>query len=238
MLLDWFSAALQTRALGEQIKIEAVKNRFMSIMVNYMNPFLEELFNTIAIDAKYLYGYLTPDEMKYLNISLKSREDLNSDDFYTSEHGSNLEALLFFLVRNLKDIKLIWEDRNRKEVLLRLYTSNAISGNYDCFHFDLSKFEQTFIPKGQELTLYRIGRTSETIENVGNSWAEDTTGLKNYAQASSIEVDNRPIFSIKINDSEVLCLGKPEESEFILKKYFQCSEIKLLKAEERSKIFI
>lgn len=209
----------------------------MNSMVNYMNPFLEEFFNIIAIDAEYLNGYLTPGEMKYLNITLKSIEDLNSD-FYTTEHGGNLEVLLFFLFRHLKDITQIWEDRSKKEILLRLYTSNIISGNYDCFHFDLSKFEQTFNPNGQELTLYRIGRAGETIENLGNSWAKDFTGLKNYVQASSIEVDSRPLFTIKISDSEVLCQGQSQESEFILKKNFKCSDIKLLRAEERSKIFI
>jgi hypothetical protein len=208
----------------------------MKSMVNYMNPFLEELFNIIAIDAEYLNGYLTPGEMSYLNITLKSIEDFNSD-FYTTEHGGNLEVLLFFLLRHLKDITLIWEDRSKKEVLLRLYTSNIISGNYDCFHFDLSKFEQTFNPSGQELTLYRIGRASETIESLGNSWAKDFTGLKNYVQASSIEVDSRPIFAIKSSDSEVLCQGQSQESEFILKKDFKYNEVKLLSAEERREIF-
>jgi hypothetical protein len=208
----------------------------MSSKVNYMNPFLEELFDIIAIDTEYLNGYLTPDEMKYLNITLKSIEDLNSD-FYTREHGLNLEVLLFFLLKHLKDITLIWEDRSKNEILQRLYTSNIISG-YDCFRFDLSKFEQTFNPSGQELTLYRIGRANETIENLGNSWAKDFTGLKNYVQASSIEVDTRPIFSIKISDSEVLFQGQSQESEFILKKNFKCSGIRLLRAEERSKIFI
>ena len=176
------------------------------------------------------------EEMKYLNNSLKSIDDLNSD-FYTAEHGLNLEVLLFFLSKHLMDILIIWKDRSKKEILLKLYTSNIISG-YDCFRFDLSKFEQTFNPSGQKLTLYRVGRENETIQNVGNSWAKDFTGLKNYVQASSIEVDTRPIFSIKVNDSEVLCHGQSQESEFILKKNFKCSDIKLLKAEERSQIFI
>jgi hypothetical protein len=201
-----------------------------------MNPFLEEFFNTIAIDTEYLYEYLTPKEMKYLNITLKSTDDLNSD-LPTAEHGLNLEVLLFFLYQHLKDITLIWEDRSKKEILLKLYTSNVISG-YDCFRFDLSKFEQKFSPSGHELTLYRVGRANETIESLGNSWAKDFTGLKNYVQASDIEVDNRPIFSIKVSDSEVLSCGQSQESELILKKSFKCSDIKLLRAEERSKIFI
>lgn len=202
-----------------------------------MNPFLEELFNIIAIDAEYLIGYLTPSEMEHLNITLKSIEDLNSD-FYTEEHGKNLEALLFFLHHNLNDITLIWEDRSKKEALLRLYTSNTISGNYDCFHFDLSKFERTFNPSGVEFTLYRVGRASETIENLGNSWAKDFTGLKNYVEGSSIEVDKRPIFTMKISDSEVLCQGQPQESELILKKNFQYSEVNELSDKARSEIFL
>jgi hypothetical protein len=202
-----------------------------------MNPFLEELFDIIAIDAEYLNEYLTPSEMEYLNITLKSIEDVNSESYEKRGHGPNLEVLLFFLLRNLNDITLIWQDRSKKEILLRLYTSNIISG-YDCFRFDLSKFEQTFNPSGQELTLYRIGRENETIESLGNSWAKDFKGLKNYVQASSMEVDTRPIFSIKTIDSEVLCQGQSLESEFILKKNFKRSGIRLLSAKERSKIFI
>jgi hypothetical protein len=197
-----------------------------------MTPFVEEFFNIIGIDAEHLNVYLTLSEVQYLNTTLKSIEDLNGD-FYSNEHGQNLEVLLYFLSCHSEDITRIWEDRSKKEVLIELYTSDTISGDYDCFHFDLSKFEQTFEPSGQELTLYRIGRASEVIESLGNSWAKDYAGLKNYAQASSIEVSNRPIFAIKINDSEVLCQGKSQESELILKKNFKCNEVKLLSIEER-----
>ena len=77
----------------------------------------------------------------------------------------------------------------------------------------------------------------ESVESMGNSWATDYAGLRNYAQASSIEVDERPIFAIKINDSEVLCCGQHRESELILKKNFKYDQAKLLTAEERREIF-
>ncbi|ASU24081.1 hypothetical protein CCZ37_16240 [Vibrio qinghaiensis] len=200
-----------------------------------MNPFLEELFDVIAIDIEYLNGYLASSEMNYLNTTLQSIEDLNGD-FYTNEQGQNLEVLLFFLLRHLNDITSIWEDRSKKEVLVTLYTSGIISGNYDCFHFDLSKFELTFKPSGQELTLYRVGRVSEVIKSLGNSWAKDGAGLRSYSESSSIDVENRPIFEVKVNDSEVLCQGKAQESELILKKNFKCNEVKLLNTEERCKL--
>ncbi|MBE5132315.1 hypothetical protein HJ041_21985 [Vibrio parahaemolyticus] len=79
-----------------------------------MNPFLEELFNVIGIDIEYLNGYLAPNEKDYLNTILKSIEDL-SGDFYTSEQGENLEALLYFLFCHKKDITSIWEDRSKKK---------------------------------------------------------------------------------------------------------------------------
>lgn len=201
-----------------------------------MNLFLKELFNTIAIDTEYLTGYLTSDEIQHLSTTLKSIEDFQGE-FYSNEHGENLEVLFFFLFRHKEDIQEIWQDPNKKEILLKLYISDVISGNYDCFHFDLSKFEQTYSPSDKELVLYRIGRAGESVESMGNSWAIDYAGLRNYAQASSIEVDKRPIFAIKINDSEVLCYGQSRESELILKKNFKYVQVKELTAEERCKIF-
>ncbi len=50
-------------------------------------------------------------------------------------------------------------------------------------------------------------------------------------------MDERPIFAIKINDSEVLCYGQYRESELILKKNFKYDQAKLLTAEERREIF-
>ncbi|WP_442486898.1 hypothetical protein [Halomonas litopenaei] len=78
----------------------------------------------------------------------------------------------------------------------------------------------------------------ESVEGLGNSWAKDYAGLRNYVQASAIEVDDRPIFAIKVNDSEVLCDGQPRESELILKKNFKCNEARLLSTEESREVFV
>lgn len=202
-----------------------------------MTPFLEKLFNVIGIDSEYLTAYLTSAERQYLSTALKSIEDFQSE-FYSDEHGENLEVLLHFLFCHKEDVQEIWQDPYKKEILLKLYTSDVISGNYDCFHFDLSKFEQTYSPSGRKLDLYRIGRVGESVESMGNSWATDSAGLSNYVQASSIEVDERPIFSIKINDSEVLCCGQSRESELILKKNFKYDHANLLTTNERREIFL
>ncbi len=202
-----------------------------------MNQFLEKLFDIIAIDAEHLNSYLTSNEKQYLNNVLKSTEDLNSD-FYSNKEGENLEVLLYFLSRHKEDIALIWKGNCKNEIRLKLYTSPAISGNYECFRFDLSKFDQSFNSSGQKLTLYRIGRVNEVKESLGNSWSKDFTGLENYAQASSIEVDGRPVFVIEINDSEVLCEGNSQENELILKKDFKFNQVRLLDVEERRKIFV
>ena len=202
-----------------------------------MTPFLKELFNVIAIDTEHLIRYLTSEEMQYLNTTFKSIDDFKGD-FYSDRHGENLEVLLHFLSCHLDDVLVIWKNRDKKEILLNLYTSNVISGNYDCVHFDLSKFEKKYNPSGKELDLYRIGRVGESVEGLGNSWAKDYAGLKNYVQASAIEVDNRPIFAIKVNDSEVLCDGQSRESELILKKNFKCNEARLLSTEESREVFV
>ena len=201
-----------------------------------MNPFLEKLFDIIAIDTAHLKLYLTSNEYQYLNNTLKSIEDLNSD-FYSDNEGENLEVLLYFLSCHAEDIALIWEDNSKKEILLKLYTSSVISGNYSCFHFDLSKFEQTYKSSGQTLTLYRVGREKEHKESLGNSWSNNVTGLKNYVQSSSIEVESRPVFVIKINDSEVLCEGSSKENELILKKNFKFNEVKSLDFQEKRHAF-
>ena len=59
-------------------------------------------------------------------------------DFYTDKEGEHLEVLLYFLSCHAEDIALIWEDESKKEILLKLYRSSVISGNYLCFRFDLS----------------------------------------------------------------------------------------------------
>lgn len=202
-----------------------------------MNPFLEKLFDIIAIDTEHLSLYLTSDEWQYLNNALKSIEDLNSD-FNSDKEGENLEVLLHFLSCHAEDIALIWEDNSKKEILLNLYTSSTISGNYECFHFDLSKFDQTYKSRGKTLTLYRIGREKEHKESFGNSWSKNVIGLKSYAQSSSIEVESRPVFVIEINDSEVLCKGNSQENELILKKGFKFNEVRALDIEERRQIFV
>jgi len=202
-----------------------------------MNPFLKNLFDIIAIDTEHLNLYLTSSEKQYLNNTLRYIEDLNSD-FYTNKEGDNLEVLLQFLCCHAEDIVLIWKDNSKKEILVKLYTSDVISGDYDCFHFDLSKFEQTFNPSGQELTLYRVGRVGEDKGSLGNSWAKDFTGLKSYVQSSSIDVESRSVFAIKVYDSEVLCKGTHKESELILKKGFKYNAIRLLDVGERRKIIM
>lgn len=202
-----------------------------------MNQFLEKLFDIIAIDTEHLNLYLTSNQKQYLNNNLKSKEDLNSG-LYTSEEGKNLEVLLHFLVCHADDIARILKDNSKKEILLELYTSATISGNYECFHFDLSKFDQTYKSKDQTLALYRIGREKECEQSLGNSWSKDFSGLKNYALSSSIDVDSKPVFVIKINDSEVLCEGSSKENELILKKDFKFNnnDVKSLDIEERRKI--
>ncbi len=202
-----------------------------------MNQFLKKLFDIIAIDTEHLNFYLTSSEKQYLNNNLKSKEDLNSA-LETNKEGENLEMLLHFLVCHADDIALILEDNSKKEILLTLYTSTTISGNYECFHFDLSKFDQTYKSKGQILTLYRIGRKKECEQSLGNSWSKDFAGLKNYILSSSIDADSRLVFVIKINDSEVLCEGSHQESELILKKNFKLNEVRSLDVEEKHEIFV
>ncbi len=202
-----------------------------------MNEFLNKLLCIIAIDAEYLNSYLTSDELKYLSDKLKSIEDLNGD-FYSNQEGENLEVLLYFLLCHKKDIAIIFEDNSKKEILLKLYTSPIISGNYECFHFDLSKFDKDYRSRGHVLTLYRIGREKEYKESLGNSWSKNVAGLRNYAQSSSIEIESRPVFVIEINDSEVLCEGNSQENELILKKGFKFNLFRVLDIEERSQIFV
>ena len=57
------------------------------------------------------------------------------------------------------------QGNDKTKILFELYTSDTISGNYDCIRFDLSKFPQTNTPKNQVLTLYRVGRDGECSGN-------------------------------------------------------------------------
>ncbi|GLR03951.1 hypothetical protein GCM10007906_15380 [Vibrio hyugaensis] len=204
------------------------------LTMNDLTPFLTKLFEIIAIDIEHLNQYLKPHEKEYLNRNLVSMEALN-DDLYSSELSDNLEVLVNFLVQHADDIGQLWQDNDKKELLVDLYISGTISGEYDCFHFDLSKFSHSYISSDQQLTLYRIGRVGETVSNVGNSWSYDATGLKAYAQFVS-GLASRPVFSMQVHDSEVLCKGQSKESELILKKGFTADSIKLISTEERQEI--
>ncbi|AXY01207.1 hypothetical protein D1115_08315 [Vibrio alfacsensis] len=82
-----------------------------------MTPFLKELFNVIGIDTEYLTGYLTSDEMQYLSTALKSIEDFQGE-FYSDEHGENLEVLLHFLSCHKEDVHEIWHAPNKKKFCL------------------------------------------------------------------------------------------------------------------------
>lgn len=201
-----------------------------------MNSFLEELFRKIAIDIEYLNSYLSPCQKQYLDNNLKSIEDLDNN-FYTSNEGGDLEVLLHFLICHKQDITSIWKEPSRKEIFITLYTSSIISGNYDCFRFDLSKFEKTYKSIGKVLTLYRVGRENESQESLGNSWSKSFDGLRSYVQSSSIDGVNRHVFEIKINDSEVLFEGNFQEDELVLKSNFKHDECKILDANQRQQIF-
>lgn len=188
-----------------------------------MNQFLTLLFSAIAIDMDHLQcEYLSNSELDYLNNTLKSEQDLNLD-FYTYEHGENLECLLHFLISHRYIIIEIMRGNAQNEILIELYTSGTISGDYDCFRFDLSKFPQTYTPCNQVITLYRIGRDTENAENLGCSWASSIDGLNAYCDASTLSKDilkSRPIFVATIDDSQVLFKGKSTEAELVLKHDF------------------
>lgn len=188
-----------------------------------MNSFLNQLLRSIAIDITHLKEeYLSHSELDYLNRILKSAHDLNSD-FYTNEHGEKLECLLYFLTSHSSAISSLMCDNTRSEILIELYTSPTISGNYDCFRFDLSKFPQTYASKNQELTLYRIGRETENDKDLGCSWATTIDGLNAYCGASGLSKEmlkSRPIFVSKVDDNQVLFRGKSVEEELVLKHDF------------------
>ena len=104
-------------------------------------------------------------------------------------------------------------------------------------YFDLSKFEKTYRSVGEVLTLYRIGRTTENTDCLGNSWSKSFTGLRSYAQSSSIDGVARPLFEIKVNDSEILCEINSQEDEVILQRGFTSNERRLLGNDERQQVF-
>ncbi|MBB1432077.1 MULTISPECIES: hypothetical protein [unclassified Pseudoalteromonas] len=197
-----------------------------------MNVFIERLFDIIAIDIVHLSSYLSSSQQQYLDENLKSINDLDSD-LYTDEEGENLEVLLHFLTCHKNEIIQLWNNRSSKDILVSLYTSSIISGSYDCFHFDLSKFNATYNPVGQKLTLYRVGRSGENTASLGNSWSKTHNGIKNYVQSSTIDGLNRPFFEAEVSDSEVLCEGNPQEDELILKRGFSPEKCRQLVENEQ-----
>ncbi|KAA8596892.1 hypothetical protein F0Z19_4471 [Vibrio cyclitrophicus] len=188
-----------------------------------MNQYLTSLLNTIAIDIEHLQcEFLSSSELDYLNRILKSDKDLKLD-FFTSDHGDNLESLLYFFTCHKDTIIKIMHRNAQDEMFTELYTSGVISGNYDCFRFDLSKFPQTYTPNNQVVTLYRIGRETESADDLGCSWAKSIMGLNAYCNASSISkamLKSRPIFVATVDDCQVLFQGKSTEDELVLKHDF------------------
>ncbi|ELA9201525.1 hypothetical protein ACOGST_002619 [Vibrio alginolyticus] len=188
-----------------------------------MNQYLTSLLNAIAIDIEHLQReFLSSSELDYLNRTLKSGKDLELD-FLTSEHGDNLECLLHFFTCHKDIIIEIMHGNAQDEMFTELYTSDVISGGYDCFRFDLSKFPQTYTPTNQVITLYRIGRETECVDDLGCSWAKSIEGLNAYCDASGISkamLESRPIFVATIDDCQVLFQGKSIEDELVLKHDF------------------
>jgi len=201
-----------------------------------MNAFLSELFGAIALDIGYLNTYLSESEQQYLDEKIRSRTDFEGD-FYSDTEGENLETLLHFLNCHKPEIVQILSDPSKKEILIDLYTSSTISGNYNCFRFDLSKFKQTYKSTGKNKTIFRVGRINETSNSLGNSWSTSHSGLKSYSQSSAICAVSRPVFEAQINDSEILCEIRSQEDELILKKIFTVISCRDLSNEEKQAIF-
>jgi len=184
-----------------------------------MNEFLNELFESIALDFENLNTFLSENDQQYLDQKIGSRTEFE-DDFYTNEEGDDLETLLRFLTYHKGEITQILDDPSKKDLLLNLYTSSTISGSYDCFRFDLGKFKQIYVPTGKVITIYRVGRENETEDSLGNSWSRSHSGVKSYSLSSSICAVSRPVFEAEINDSEILSEIRSQEDELILKKDF------------------
>ena len=204
-----------------------------------MNKYLTTLLNSIAIDITHLTNkYLSYEELEYLDRALASRNDFE-ESFYTNEHGEQLEVLLMFLNAHKKVIIDLIEGKGKIEIQEELYTSSVISGNYDCFRFDLSKFSQNYTPTNQVLTLYRIGRDGEFGGNLGCSWSKGIEGLKAYYCSSGMSesiLESRPVFIIEIDDSQVLFEGSKREQELVLKPNFIPSKLDELDKERRSQL--
>ncbi|MEQ3530597.1 hypothetical protein [Pseudoalteromonas sp. XMcav11-Q] len=205
-----------------------------------MNQYLTSLFSSIFIDIDHLENhYLTVDELDLLNNKLNSTRDFESD-FYTDSLGSNLECLLLFLYKNKNLITSIMQGIGTEQDHIDLYTSPIISGNYDCFRFDLNKFNKTYESNNQLIKLYRIGRVGESLDSLGNSWSTNIEGLKAYYQASGLsenEIICRPVFSTTVVDSEVLFEGSKQEYELVLKPGFNHSGATILDTISKKMLF-
>ncbi|MBY6185785.1 hypothetical protein KUV89_03900 [Marinobacter hydrocarbonoclasticus] len=204
-----------------------------------MNQYLTSLFDTVGIDIKHLKNeYLSRAELECLNSILKSEQDLERD-FYTSDHGENLECLLFFLRAHKTDVLDLMRGEREAKTLVELYTSSTISANYDCFRFNLTAFPQTYIPRNKIIILYRIGRTGECADNLGCSWSRSIDGLRVFSDASGISnttLKDKPMFTITINDSQVLFEGVEREHELVLKPGFSYITLTMLNDEVRKQI--
>lgn len=205
-----------------------------------LNQYLTCLLSAIKIDINHLTSiYLTKEQQKTLNQTLTSKEDFERD-FYTDSLGANLECLLFFLTKHKDQIQKIMEGKGTSQDYEDLYKSPIISGNYDCFRFNLINFTKTYKSTNQPITLYRIGRDGESTDSLGSSWSTNIEGLKAYYQASGLseaEIMRRPVFSATVNDSEVLFKGSNQECELVLKPEFKCTEVTALDAEAKKMLF-
>lgn len=204
-----------------------------------MNQYLTTLLDTVNIDLEHLTNeYLSSEELAYIDRVLASKQDFE-ESFYTSEQGDQLEVLLYFLNAHKKMIIDLMEGNGEIETLKELYTSSIVSGNYDCFRFNLSKFPQSYRPKSRVLTLYRIGRDGESEGDLGCSWARKIEGLKTYYYSSGISesaLKSRPVFLMEIDDSQVLFEGNVNEHELVLKPNFTPNKLCKLDDERRNQI--
>lgn len=205
-----------------------------------MNQYLASLLSAINIDTSHLESiYLTENQLKLLNQILTSKKNFERN-FYTGSLEGNLECLLFFLTQHKDKITKIMDGNGTSQDYVNLYTSPIISGNYDCFRFDLNKFSKTYKSNNQPIELYRIGRDSESLDSLGCSWSTSIEGLKAYYQASGLskdEIMRRPLFSTTVNDSEVLFEGNKQECEFVLKPGFKHSGTTELNAKSKEMLF-
>lgn len=204
-----------------------------------MNQYLTTLLNTIGIDLEHLKNeYLSSEELVYIDRVLASEQNFEQF-FYTDAHGDRLETLLCFLNAHKKEIIDLMQGKGGTETLIKLYTSDSISADYDCFRFNLSKFQQSYTPTDIALTLYRIGRDGESAGNLGCSWARKIKGLRAFYYSSGMSesiLKSKPVFIMEIEDSQVLFEGKRTEHEFVLKPNFTHNKLEMLDGKRLNQI--